>query len=105
MTTGTKSRGATEYLVRDPETNAITRVAVSAGRQRDTLEVLIRCGATGCNFWDYRAPRWAAYVHRLRVQGFNIHTNKEAHGGEYPGVHARYVLVSDVSRLADELKA
>ena len=105
MKSSFKSRGMTEYLVHDPKTNTTARIAVSSGRQRDTLEVLIRCGATGCNFWDYRAPRWAAYVHRLRAQGFDILTVKEKHSGAYPGYHARYVLVSEVTRLAEEVEA
>ena len=105
MKSSVKSRGRTKYLVRDPETNTTVGIAVPSGRQSETLEALIRSGATGCNFWDNRAPRWAAYVHRLRVQGFNIRTDKEEHGGAYPGYHARYVLVSEVTRLAEKVEA
>ena len=44
------------------------------------------------------APRWSAYVHELRKMGVEIETIHEAHGGKFPGHHARYVLRCDVKQ-------
>ena len=102
MTYGTKGRGTATYVVCDPKTKICTSIIVSGGRQLDTLEALVQHGATGCSFFDHPAPRWSGYIHRLRRQGFVICTEKEPHFGEHPGYHARYYLLSDVTRKADE---
>jgi hypothetical protein len=67
------------------------------GRRAWALERLITAGSAGCTPLDHPAPRWAAYVHRLRQEGFSIETITEAHGGAYAGHHARYVLRTPVS--------
>lgn len=41
--------------------------------------------------------RLSAYIHSLRKLGFEITTERELHGGDYPGHHARYRLESEVS--------
>ena len=105
MTTGINRRGTTEYLVRNPHSNSTARIAVSFGRQLQTLELLLQQGATGCTFFQHPDRRWAVYVHRLVALGFNIRIIKERHGGVYPGYHARYILVSDVTHLSDEVPA
>ena len=42
------------------------------------------------------AMRLSAYVHSLRKLGFEITTQREPHGGDYPGYHARYRLACTV---------
>jgi hypothetical protein len=60
------------------------------------LRELIRAGARGVSTLDNPAPRWSAYVHRLRREGVMIETEMEPHHGAYPGHHARYRLRSRV---------
>lgn len=67
------------------------------GRDRWALEALMRAGSKGCTPIDAPAPRWSAYVHKLRQLGVEIVTLHEAHGGDFAGHHARYVLRSAVS--------
>lgn len=102
MTTGTKGRGTTQYWVRNPETNITTNIAVRYGRLSETLNALMLRGATGCSFFEYPAPRWASYVHRLKALGIDIRTELETHGGAHPGRHARYFLLSDVTRKVEK---
>jgi hypothetical protein len=68
------------------------------GRTRWALEQLIEAGPKGCTPIDNPAPRWSAYVHILRQEGFDIDTIHEAHGGPFAGTHGRYVLKSRVTR-------
>lgn len=98
MTNGTR-RGPTRYRVNDPDNK--TTFTLQHSRTRDVLEALIQSGATGCNFYDAPAPRWASSVHRLRKMGVDIETIREAHGGEHPGHHARYRLHSNVTRCPE----
>ena len=54
-------------------------------------------GAAGCTPIDNPGPRWSHYVFKLkRVFGLRIETITEAHGGDFKGTHARYVLRSRV---------
>lgn len=69
------------------------------GRDRWALEALKLAGNEGCTPIKNPAPRWSAYVFNLRGAGVEIETVNEAHGGEFAGHHARYVLRSDVTRL------
>lgn len=72
------------------------------GRDRWALECLIVAGAKGCTPIDHPGPRWSAYVHALRHEcGLAIETITEAHDGPFSGHHARYVLRSQVTFLAD----
>lgn len=89
--------GATAFAVNRNQPNAFT-ITVS-GRDAWTLERLMDAGATGCPPIEQPAPRWSAYVHRLRGMGVTIHTHLEEHGGEFPGRHARYVLACTVDRV------
>ena len=61
----------------------------------------MEAGARGVTPLDNPAPRWAAYVHRLRGAGIAIEAAREAHGGAFPGRHARYRLACGVERLAE----
>jgi hypothetical protein len=80
-----------------PSAGAAFSITVS-GRDRWALEQLRRAGPTGCTPADAPAPRWSAYVHKLRKLGLEIVTLQERHGGDFPGGHGRYVLRSAVTR-------
>lgn len=91
-----KGHGAgTAYTV-TPSDGEAFRIVVS-GRDRWALEQLRKAGGKGCTPIDNPAPRWAAYVHNLRVLGVPIETLHEPHAGDYPGTHARYVLRATVT--------
>lgn len=79
-----------------------TRTVEATGRDEWALKELINAGRNGCTPMDNPAPRWSAYVHKLRRAGFDIETLNEHHGGPYPGRHARYVLRSVVKTMGDE---
>lgn len=86
----------TPYHVTSFEGDAF-RIVV-AGRVRWALDRLMAAGAKGCTPINEPAPRWSAYIHKLREFGVEIETVIEAHGGEFAGHHARYVLRSRVVR-------
>ena len=67
---------------------------------RWALDNLIRAGEYGCCPRNNPAPRWSAYVHRLRKFGLVIETRMEPHSGAFPGSHAHYVLHDQVERVA-----
>jgi hypothetical protein len=102
MDNGFKSRGRTMFLARTPYRSQQFPITVPSGQLLQTLEALIHCGATGCSFFDNPAPRWSSYIHRLRTRGFDIQTVRENHEGQFPRYHARYFLLSEVTRVAGE---
>jgi hypothetical protein len=68
------------------------------GRNAWALSALVLAGENGCSPIDNPGPRWSAYVHFLRHElGLSIETISEAHFGQFPGYHARYVLRSVVA--------
>jgi hypothetical protein len=69
------------------------------GRVAWALLQLICAGDRGCTPITNPAPRWSAYVFKLRRLGIVIETIHEPHGGPFAGTHARYVLRSPVSVL------
>lgn len=69
------------------------------GRGAWALEQLIDAGGAGCTPITHPGPRWSSYVHDLRTKGLSVDTLRERHGGQFPGVHARYVLNSSVEVL------
>lgn len=73
------------------------------GRDSWALERLICAGAKGCTSITEPAPRWSAYVHRLRQLGVLIETLIEPHDGPFAGHHARYVLRCTVERGGGEV--
>lgn len=62
------------------------------GREAWALDRLRAAGPKGCTPITEPAPRWSAYVHKLRERGVPIETLTEPHGGEFAGHHGRYVL-------------
>lgn len=67
------------------------------GRTRWALEELIAAGPKGCTPINNPAPRWSAYIHKLRAEGVRVETITEAHHGPFAGHHARYVLRDSVT--------
>tara|TARA_R110002049_G_scaffold54908_2_gene152600 strand:- start:4944 stop:5234 length:291 start_codon:yes stop_codon:yes gene_type:complete len=92
--------GGATFLVNPDQPDAFT-ISV-AGRNLWALECLRDNGETGCTPIDHPAPRWSAYVHRLREMGLVIETMTETHGGPFPGHHARYVLHSTFRNIERE---
>jgi len=68
MTNGSR-RWPTQYWVFAPGNNIFFGFFLRHSRAHNVLEALIQNGATGCNFNDAPAPRWAASVHKLRKRG------------------------------------
>jgi hypothetical protein len=88
---------AATFVVNPNQPDAFT--IAPSGRDLWTLERLVDAGATGCTPIEQPAPRWSAYVHRLRGMGVAIETTMERHGGEFPGHHRRYVLACTIERV------
>lgn len=66
------------------------------GRDAWALQKLVDAGSKGCTPIDHPGPRWSGYVFNLRRAGIHIETVHEPHQGQFPGTHARYVLLSRV---------
>jgi hypothetical protein len=66
------------------------------GRDAWACLQLVAAGYQGVTAIERVGPRWSAYVHKLRKAGISIVTVREAHGGPFPGHHARYVLAVPV---------
>lgn len=64
----------------------------AGGREAWALDRLTEAGPKGCTPIEQPAPRWSAYVHRLRGLGVPIETRHEPHGGAFAGTHGRYTL-------------
>lgn len=71
------------------------------GREAWALQNLAHAGVAGCTPIDHPGPRWSSYVLDLRGMGFVIETIHEAHGGQFAGTHARYVLRSEIEILTE----
>jgi len=69
------------------------------GRDAWALNELMLAGTTDVTSLTHPAPRWSAYVHKLRKAGIAIETRNEAHRGRFPGTHGRYVLMSSLRVL------
>ena len=77
----------------------VTTTLVFEGRNAWALNQLISAGQRGCTPIDNPAPRWSHYVYKLRRGGIDVETIHEAHGGQFAGHHARYVLRSKLRVL------
>lgn len=85
-----------QFMITEP--NDQQRILELSGRDAWALSELVQAGNKGCTPIDNPAPRWSAYVHNLRhIYGLTILTIHEPHKGKFPGTHARYVLVSNVT--------
>jgi hypothetical protein len=82
------------------------RIISVPGRDAWALRCLIAAGERGCTPIDNPGPRWSAYVHKLkRIHDLNIQTIQESHGGDFPGSHARYKLVTKVELVEGKADA
>ena len=71
------------------------------GRDAWALLELLKAGANGCTPIDNPGPRWSGYVFNLKhTHGLDIETIHELHRGQFPGTHARYVLLSPVEIIS-----
>lgn len=75
-----------------PESGGESFLVFVKGREAWALHRLADAGKRGCTPITHPAPRWSAYVHRLRGRGVPIETIHEMHGGAFAGTHGRYVL-------------
>jgi hypothetical protein len=93
-----ESWAAARYQV--TRTDGSENVAIVKGRNRWALEKLMDAGPAGCTPIDQPGPRWSAYRFNLvHYYGVEIETRHEKHGPPFAGTHARYTLVSKVTRL------
>ena len=72
-----------------------------AGRATWALDRLLVADRKGCTPISKPAPRWSAYVFKLRALGSEVETVTEPHGRDFPGHHARYVLRSVVAPASE----
>lgn len=70
------------------------------GRLAWTMRQLIDASGRGVTPLERPALRWSDYVFKLRRRGIPIVTEREDHGGDYPGQHARYRLSAPVEIVA-----
>ncbi|RWE29794.1 hypothetical protein [Mesorhizobium sp.] len=75
------------------------------GRVAWAMKQLVNAGKDGCTPITHPGPRWSDYTFKIRKLGFVVETVHEAHGGQFPGHHARYILHTDVSILPEGLAA
>ena len=84
-----------------PEGSSAPFAIALKGREVWALDRLAEAGPRGCTPIEHPAPRWSAYVHRLRGLGVPIETLHEPHGGDFAGTHGRYVLRARVVKGGD----
>lgn len=72
------------------------------GREAWTLRQLVTAGSVGVTTLDRPAPRWSHYVFKLRKAGLVISTDRESHGGTFPGSHGRYRLETPVTVVSED---
>lgn len=100
MTYSNRRWGKAPFLIEDP--SGSKHDIVVSGRERCALETLMAAGATGCTSLSAGAHRLASYICRLRDKGVLVATEREEHGGDFPGAHARYLLLSAVTRIGPD---
>lgn len=81
------------------------RTVIARGRDAWALDALLRAGERGVTPIERPAPRWSHYIFKLRRAGLVVETIDEPHAGAYAGLHARYVLRSDIEVLEEERAA
>ena len=93
-----KGRAKTGGLYHITPESGDTFAIHAKGREAWALDRLRAAGRKGCTPITEPAPRWSAYIHKLRERGVPIETLTEPHGGEFAGHHGRYVLRADVRK-------
>ena len=74
------------------------RELILRGRDAWAMMELVRAGGRGITSYENPAPRMSSYIHKLRKAGLDIETENEMHGGPFKGRHARYRLLSNITR-------
>lgn len=95
-----RQRAKRELYFIYPEDSGEPFTIKAQGREAWALDRLTEAGPKGCTPTEQPAPRWSAYVHRLRGLGVPIETVTEAHGGAFTGTHGRYILRARVVKGA-----
>lgn len=73
------------------------KLLIIKGRLAWCVRELLTAGDEGITAYGKATPHVSDYIRRLRKDyGLQIETEREKHGGLYPGVHARYRLKSQV---------
>jgi hypothetical protein len=99
----TQGRGGFLKTYDVTEGPSIRRIHVRTKREAWALDALIAAGSLGCTPIDNPAPRWSAYVFKLKKNhGLIIQTINEPHGGPFKGTHGRYVLRSIVKAATSD---
>lgn len=75
-------------------------VVVTGKRPNWFLDVLMAVGDHGATSLQHPGVRLSDAVMKLRRAGFRIDTLDERHGGQFQGIHGRYVLRSKVEKPA-----
>lgn len=88
-----------EVLDQNPPTRMLLK-----GREAWAFAELHKAGEVGCTPITRPAPRWSAYIHRLRRYGMHIESVTEPHGGPYAGNHCRYILRSSVAIIPEVMQ-
>ena len=101
MTIAGKAQAKIRVQIMDDNNNPVGFPVTLRGRERWAMERLIWAGNAGVSSFDNIGPRTSHYIFKLRGYGFAIQTELEAHGGDFPGHHARYRLHSKVSIVAE----
>ncbi|MGI8397780.1 winged helix domain-containing protein [Agrobacterium deltaense] len=105
MTSSGKAQQTIRVQILDDNNEPVGFPVTLRGRERWAMERLMAAGAAGVSSLDNIGPRTSHYIFKLRGYGFAIETQYEAHGGDFPGHHARYRLHSAVSIVADAGRA
>ena len=66
------------------------------GRAAWAIKLLHHGDETDCTPLHSSAPRWSGYAHKLWWAGLEIETVDGRYVSDFPGLHARYVLRSQV---------
>ena len=61
-------------------------------------------GSKGFRTVDCSATQLPFYIFQLRQAGILIKTIREKHGGPFAGIHARYVLESELEKVRPDIK-
>ena len=93
----------TAYVVTPTSGEPFTIVV--GGRTKWALTELLNAGSRGVTPITNPAPRWSAYIRKLRLLDVEVETVWLDHGGDFAGRHGKYVLRSGVALARAEALA
>ena len=103
--------GRASNRVRNPANSIIVKIEPDgatvrlAGRPAWVTKELLAAGKRGITAKQYPGCRVAHYIYKYRRAGLVVEKVEEAHGGDYPGHHARYFLRSQISIVSENMAA